>query len=294
MEFKINGEVCDIQLEGEKNAADIIDSFSKQLESGVVIASLSINGKYYSPDNPDLKDISADSIRTIEVEAGTQEDIALSLLEESKLILINIADDLQKNGFDHVTQFNELFAWIMETLNAVNKVALFELAESRLLISTLTQVRDYVNSSERDPAKVESLGSILRNLIQYIDSIQIKLQKGFDISKRELLEMIDHGSNLLPEIAESFQLGHDQKAFEGIHTIINLLENCSVYFRSRLPEFKNNDLKVSDLYEDLNALLGEIVEAFEKADFVLIGDLMEYELPEKLDELAKVLESDEI
>lgn len=294
MEFSINGEICDIQLEGEQNAQQIIQSFSSQLETGMIIASLSINEKYYSPDNPELSKIPAESIETIKIEAGTQEEISLSLLEESKMILMNMADDMKQNKFEHVKQYNELLNWIMETLTAVNKVAMFELAESRLLISTLTQVRDYMNSEERESEKVESLASILTNLIQYIDSIQIKLQKGFEITKTELLDMIEHGSNVLPEIAESFQLGQDRKAFEGIHTIINLLENCSIYFKTRLPELKNKDVRVSELYEDLNSILGEVVEAFEKADFVLIGDLMEYELPDKLDELASLLEKNDI
>ena len=59
----------------------------------------------------------------------------------------------------------------------------------------------------------------------------------------------------------------------------------------------NSDVKVDvggmplqDFYGELNSILEELLEAFEAKDSVLIGDLMEYEIAPRLEQLRAFLQ----
>ncbi len=283
MTFLINGEAADVTFTEEKNAKDLMDSFMQQLDQDLIISSVLINEKYYSSDSEDLEQITLDQIQTINIEVATQEEVSVSLLQESKQMLHNISLDLKENGYSHAREFGEIFSWLTETITTINRISVFPLAEAKLVISTIKQVWEYLNSPEREETKLESLASIISNLIMYLDSIQAKISSHFEIGKKDLQEAVDSGLALLPQIAESFQLGKDQEALGMVHTIINVLESATLYIKRILADFSDDKKEeIQELYNDINNLLAEIVEAFENGDFVLIGDLMEYELPEKL------------
>ncbi len=290
MEFIINGEAADVSFDSEKNAADIVESFSKQIEEGRMIASFEVNGKYYSTDDPALKELSIDSIEKIEIEVASQEDVAVSLLDEAKRILLAIAEDLRKNGYSGSDKYYELFDWIIETIGVINRLAVFEMTEVKLLNMTIGQVETYLKNPAREESKIDQLAGILENLVQYLDSIQLKIVSRFNIAKEDLLEAIDNGLELLPEISEGFQLGKDKEALSKVHVIIDLLESCTIYLKKNLADLKAKEDNADSMYEEMNSLLGEIVDAFEKGDFILIGDLMEYELTERLEKYKSLIE----
>lgn len=290
MEFRINGEISDVKLTDERTAMDIVQSFSKHLKNGLQIYTLSINDRFYSPDNHELNQISVEDISTINIEVATKEEIAISLLQEAKNVILTIADDLKKNGFAHSKEFSELFDWINDTLNAINQVIAFNLSEIKLVTSTIHQIETYLESEERNESKIDSIINILENLIQYFDSIQLKIDSGYKIEKNELEQAITNGLEILPEISEAFQIGNDKEALTKIHTIINLLESCSIYLKQNLNlliEQKGDE--IDQMYNDLNGLLADIVDAFQNGDFVLIGDLLEYELSEKLESYKNII-----
>jgi hypothetical protein len=291
MVFRINGEKAEVTLENERTAEDLVCAVAGQLEEGMVIASVEIDGRYYSQDTPELAEIGVENINDINLEIFTKEELAVSLLQEVKGTVARICTDIKENAFSHTGEINSIIDWIIETIRAVNNASFFELAESKLLIATMNQVRQYINSGEREEAKIDSLVNILESLGVYLSSMQDKIVSNYAISKEDLTEAINTGIELLPEISENFQTGNDQEALAKIHLIINLLEMCSVYFKqnmTKLPEQSREDAEV--IYNDMNGLLSEIVEAFENADFVLIGDLLEYEFGEKLENYkSKVL-----
>ncbi|OHD58202.1 MAG: hypothetical protein A2014_07770 [Spirochaetes bacterium GWF1_49_6] len=291
MQFKINGEPADVVIENEKNALEVIRSFQGILEKNLIISTIEIDKKFYSPQNPDLINIPLESIDEINIEVGTQEEIAASLLHESKGMLSNIINDLKKNGFSHTPQYSEIIDWIIETLKSVNSITAFHLNEIKILTTTLHQIKAYLNDSEREEAKIPSLCNIIENMIQFFDSLQLKISNQFKIDRNDLLQALDNCRTELPEISESLQVGKDREAFGKIHTVINVLETCSIYFRqnhSEMPADYQDEAEQS--YQELNSLLTDIVVAFERGDFVLIADLFEYELPDKLESYKNLIE----
>jgi hypothetical protein len=52
----------------------------------------------------------------------------------------------------------------------------------------------------------------------------------------------------------------------------------------------NSNEKLQAFYQDLNSVLSELLEAFAAKDSVLIGDLMEYEIAPRLEQLRTFLQ----
>ncbi|OHD54220.1 MAG: hypothetical protein A2Y33_13025 [Spirochaetes bacterium GWF1_51_8] len=284
MEFLINSEPADVIMENEKNALEIIQSFQKQLEKNLQISTIEIDGKFYSPESEDLANIETAKIGKINIEVGTQEEIAMSLLHEAKAMLVNVINDIKQNAFSHVPQYNEIIDWIIETLKSINTVTAFHLNEIKILTTTLIQVRAYLNDSAREEDKIPSLCNILENMIQFFDSLQLKISNRFRIDRDDILQGLDSCQRELPEISESLQVGKDREAFGRIHNVINILESCSIYLRQKHKDLDETARdEAEQYYQELNSLLSEIVIAFERGDFVLIADLFEYELPDKLE-----------
>lgn len=291
MDIYINGEKISAMLESEKTAFDVVESFSVLLnKDDIVVTSAEVDGTTFYMGDPKLNQINVSDVGQIRIEALKKEDLISDLLDECKRILINISHDLKENAFDHTKEFIELFHWIIETIQTINKLSFFNMVEVKLLTSTISQIMDYLKSNERENAKIESLAGIIESMIGYLEAIQLKISSNFSISSQELVESIDGSLTLLPEISEAFQVGKDKEAFDKINRIIHMLELCCIYLRKNLSSLTSNEKdEIDNLYEEINSLLTQIVEAFENGDAVLLGDLLEYELPDKLENYKSIL-----
>ncbi len=291
MIIKVNGEMLDVTLENEKTAYDIIDSLILELNKReMVISSIKINEHYYTLEDEELKSFFIEDISEINVEVSKKEELVMSLLEECKNMLHNISNDLKKNGYTHVKEFNELFQWITETIQSINKISLFNMMEVRLISSTIDQILEYLNNDEKNLNKIESLSAVLESLVKYLEAIELKINTNFTVTKEQILEAINGCIEVLPEISEAFQMGKDKDALSKINTVISVLELCCIYLRKNLYSFSEIEHdEIDNLYNEINALLTQIVEAFENGDIVLLGDLLEYELPEKLENYKGII-----
>ncbi len=285
MEIKVNGQKLDVVLENEKTAYDVIAAILKALDNrDALVSSVTIDGRVFSLDDAELKETNVKDIGLLDLELASKEELTASLLDESRNILHSISADLRQNGFAHAPEIRKLFDWLTETIRAINSVSLMSLAESRLLVSTVKQVADYLEGPERDEAKIPSLASIIGSLDQYVDSMKTKLSRDFTVTAERVGQEIEKCLTLLPEIAAAFQTGRDREALQNINSVINTIELACIHLQNRLPELAGDRREsVEEFSRDLNSLLSQVVTAFENGDVVLLGDLMEYELPEKLE-----------
>ena len=90
------------------------------------------------------------------------------------------------------------------------------------------------------------------------------------------------------EISILLQTGKDRQAMDTIVRFSELSQNLVRLVASVFPENSNKDLEA--VYQELNGVLSELLEAFEAKDTVLIGDLMEYEIAPRLERLRTVLQ----
>jgi hypothetical protein len=104
-------------------------------------------------------------------------------------------------------------------------------------------------------------------------------------SIREAVSYIDRVEALLPSIAASFQATPGPKAFEnlrqlyeGFYWLYLLLDRLNSLFNSR-PETHQPDSKSLEAHQErFLCNLRHMVQAHEHQDFVLLADLLEYEI----------------
>ncbi len=287
----LNDEKLDITIENEKTAFDVIDGLSKELsKKEIIITSVSIDDKNYGADDDILKRIGIEDIGALKLEASTKEDLIDSLLEECKKVLKNVSEDIKDNRFVHSKEFGELLSWVRETIETINKLSLFNMNESKMILSTIDKITEYIGDENRDESKSSSIIAIIESLVKYIEAIRFKFSANYSVTRDDILAAVEESIEILPLISEAFQTGKDKDAFDKINKIISALEICSVFLRKNYGTFSVNEKgEIGILYEDINALLTRIVEAFENSDSVLLGDLLEYELPDKLESYKRII-----
>jgi hypothetical protein len=97
------------------------------------------------------------------------------------------------------------------------------------------------------------------------------------------------------EVSVLLQTGRDRQAMETIIRFSELSQSlarvlhCLADSDGNRPSVGGRDLR--EFYTELNGFLSELVEAFSAQDTVLIGDLMEYEVAPRLEELRSALEA---
>ncbi|GEM_PF-1296511 len=291
MVILLNGEKLDVTLENEKSVSDIIESLTNELNKReIVITSITVDDKKYDIGEKELKGLSIEKINVLEVEASKKEELVETLLEECKKVLGNISNEIRKNSFKHAKEISELLSWVKETLETINRLSFFDLTEARLITSTIDQIISYTEDKNRDINRYGSIISIIDSLTKYIDAVRLKFSTNYSISRDEILEAVSESVTILPEISEAFQMGRDREAFDKINRIISVLEICSVYLKKNFINFSDVEKDdIGKLYEGINILLTQIVEAFENSDAVLLGDLLEYELPDKLEKYKRII-----
>ncbi|UCF96420.1 MAG: hypothetical protein JSV89_14720 [Spirochaetaceae bacterium] len=101
----------------------------------------------------------------------------------------------------------------------------------------------------------------------------------------------------ISEISVLLQTGKDRKAMDTMVRFSELSQSLVRVVASVFPaggEVENpvlvGGMRLQDFYQELNSILSELLEAFEAKDSVLIGDLMEYEIAPRLQQLRSFLQ----
>jgi hypothetical protein len=97
---------------------------------------------------------------------------------------------------------------------------------------------------------------------------------------RELADM----EGKLGEVSVLLQSGKDRLAMETVTRFTDIIEGVLAI----LPKTSNGS-EAAKLFADINPRLREILAAFDAKDFILVGDILEYEIAPRLGGLAALL-----
>ncbi|MBN1837638.1 MAG: hypothetical protein JW820_17410 [Spirochaetales bacterium] len=135
-----------------------------------------------------------------------------------------------------------------------------------------------------------------RQLIERLRSLVDRRRREIDDPRcmaRELVDQLPAAREEAQDVAVLLQTGRDREAME---TIVRFSEICESVARvlHSLPEGDRPSVggrNLEEFFTELNGLLNDLVEAFSAHDSVLIGDLMEYEVAPRLEQLQAALEA---
>lgn len=286
MTLTINQQQIDFTLENEATLKEVVSNIDSWLSNDqLTIEKLVVNGSDYS--DRDL-DISLDSINSIEIETLSFHDMnvhniswikyffeqLISAIEswnpeileqvekESAFILNNISTILSE---DNKTPDTIITQQISELLSLYNN---FQCSESivdkdktlGLLNRVIILLNERLNEFENVEAELQSGIEVLNSLTEELESVSIYLQSG---KSREAATI----------------MGKFTGAFNKVLRIIN--------FNIKNPIFADNS-NIQDFVDGLDEILHELLEGFESQDTVLIGDILEFELPPKIESLKQI------
>jgi len=266
MEIKINNKVLDVKLDNEKTVGEILMNVEKWLtESGHRISEINIDGQLIASSmieeafQREIKDI-----KTIDVQTN-------AIAELTAASLLNLVEDINE----------------YESLNFDKKADYFKEWEKSATAAFLnTEAPDLygfcVSAFSRGDIAVSTLLSITEEIQREVNEPLAELKKIEQIVNEICAKLID--------LPLDIQTGKDAQAAKTIQVFSAVTEKLFRIFRQLdiqgyFINVYESRKKISALISEFGKTIKELLEAYEKNDYVLVGDLSEYEASVKLKEL---------
>jgi len=267
MKIKINGADADIKPENEKTVGEILGALDAWLAgTGHRLSGLNIDGKEINASEMELSfSRNIDTVDTIDIFTSSLPQ----LVAESLTLTMRDIEDFKEAGFDEkaafadkwkespqgcllAEQFPELSDWTIKAFSGTgcSPHVLLALFEERL-------------RELRDPA-----GELGRTA-----------------------PLVDDICARLAEFPLDIQTGKDARASETVNVFSGIAEKVFRIYRTLkiegfpVAEITIDNIPVNDYITQFGKALNEMLDAYEKRDTVLIGDLAEYEMAPRLRDL---------
>ncbi|MGL5955888.1 MAG: hypothetical protein ACRC0X_04705 [Brevinema sp.] len=281
MELFINETPIGVSPHISDTLQDLLNAVTQELEEDLIIATMAVDGKYCSIDDPAILRQLVSSIQKVELTVSTKKEICLSLLEDGKNFIMIGSQELKNGSLSKKSELISSFAWILESLEALKGSLAFPPTDLPILKAILTEVLKKIDDGVTvDEAK--ELGEQLETITDLFDVLIHKLINEHTCSKDNVLDQVQTMLPLLPEIAENFQTGKDLRAIQDLCKIIDLIEMFV-----RLAAGQPDDDKLHQHADTLKDTSLQLLHAFENKDFILIADLIEYDLTEHLERILE-------
>jgi len=262
MEIKINGSTADIKIDNEKTVAQVMAGIEQWLSgSGHRLSGLAIDGK--AADLSSLENIFAKEIDTI----NTLDISTMPITELGVISLVNLLGDIDE--FDALS-FDERNEFFTNWKERPQTLFIFE------------QMPDLFSFFENTFLNGAFSAQTLRSITEE--------------RMREIKTPVDEFSSLRPLIEETcarltdlpldIQTGKDARAAQTIQIFSGITEKIFRVYRQLeiqgyIPQSAAKE-NLSQQINDFNRAVKELLQAYEKNDTVLIGDIAEYEIAPRL------------
>ncbi len=322
MQIYINDQMLDAELSGEKNVSEVYEQVNKwSSEHKKFILELKVNKEEVSLGN--LDSIPVDNVERLDFYVGDEMEIVLTTVDELDQYIDKAGSalfEMEQVTDKDVLDLKEGVHWIRQIMSSLSSILHMDLnalnpefaikggedsqSVEEILIHLETIVEDF--NSENIKGQIEKFLQYLRKLKHFVMKLQMQL-KAMHADTAELLDIIkefeseiENVCNEAIEINSGFNAGKDREALDNLD---RYLEKINVYIsalyaldyksnleseRSIMHHEKNGEpfhIHVSALTE----LLHDLSSALEENDIVAAGDILEYELTEKLQLLIPYL-----
>jgi hypothetical protein len=272
MEIRINGQTADITIDHEKTVGEILASIDEWLgSSGYYLSGLCVDGN--AVDTVSMNEVflrEIEKVKLLEIDT-----IPLAALVSMSLgYLPDDIDEYEKTSFQDRSKF--LDNWKQRSY------VQFISGQMPELFSL------YVSAFSQEGVSPETLRSITQE------------------RQREVTDPAAEGVNLQPVLEEicarltdlplDIQTGKDMRAaqtiqiFSGIgEKILRIVRQLDI--QGYLPETANDEKPYIQTTEEFGNVLKDLLDAYERHDTVLVGDLAEYEIAPKLMELYEIIKN---
>ena len=265
MKIMINGVNADIRPENEKTLGEVLSVLDGWLSgSGYRLSGLNVDGEIISTGSMDeIFNKEIDTIGALDISTSSLPE----LLAECYLNLIQDIDEYETAGFQDKALFAKSWKDSPQAcMLAEQSPDLFDRAvkhfygtgeslEPPLRMLVLERLRE-LQDPEGEFSKMEPL---IKNTCLNLEEVPLDLQSGKDAKAME-------------------KMGSFSGIAEKVFRIINLLKLAAY----PINDITVNDMPIGTYISEFDSVLREMLGAYERHDFILVGDLAEYEMAPRL------------
>lgn len=295
MQIYINEEPIDFTLEGEQTLAEVLGGVYSWLQKeGFIPSAVRINGRAVDP-SADLSHQSVDDIQRIDVEVVRSADLPRELLTTIHRYLALVHRTLSSGrsaGANSSAAPREAarealaeYGFVRDSLRGFLTEIMGQAGGEHFerLDTALAALAD-----RSDPAAAVD-NETMEALQRTIALCKTRLSE-LENPERELGAVMGLVHGMLDDVRDvpvQLQTGKDPEAMQ---TVVRFTELTAKMLRL-LPSMPNlrtlvvDEKPIDDHIQGLNEILGELTEAFAAEDAILIGDLLEYEIVERIESL---------
>ena len=145
----------------------------------------------------------------------------------------------------------------------------------------------------------EELGRESARNVDSVQTVQVRSEPAATLADRTLSEVEEHLPTLsqaVKELATLFQEGKVAEGLDGCRRvteiwmeIVSREQRAAAALQLNLDELKVDDKSINEHQAELNGFLQEALQAMERTDYLLLGDLLEHELAPRLDTELKIV-----
>jgi hypothetical protein len=271
MEIRINGKAADITADSEKNVGEVMAGLEDWMaNSGHRLSGLAIDGK--NMDSFSLEEAFSREISSVKI----LDIITSSVAELTAQSLLRLYDDI--NEFEQL-DFEKRGAFFEDWKERAEAVFASQQAQDLYLL--------YVETFNGEGVSCEVLRSITEERLREVNTPAAEFAAIQSLINENCLRLVD--------ISLDIQTGKDGRAAQTIQIFSCLAEKIFRILRQLdiqgfLPQNSDGEKPVSLLAADFSAVVKELLDAYERHDSVLVGDLAEYEIAPRLQELYSTIE----
>jgi hypothetical protein len=273
MEIKINNNTLDVSLENEKTIGDVLTGLEQWLtDTGHRISEIRIDGQPVTASMiNDIFSREINSVKSIDINTNViAELIAASLINLSEDIkeYENLSFEEKKIYFDRWKE-SATAAFISIELPDLYTYCINTFSVGEITTLTLQSITEEIQREVNEPVnELTNLEPILKNICERLENLPLDVQTGKDGHAAQTIQIFS-------AVAEKIFRIYRQLDIQGYFSGIN-----------------KNGKPLAQLITEFGNVLKDLLEAYEKNDSVLVGDITEYEASPKLKELySSILEN---
>ena len=262
MEIRINGKKADITIEHEKTIGEIMAGLEQWLaNSGHRLSGLTLDGQ--TMNSLSLEDAFSREIETVKI----LDIYTDSITDLAVMSLVSILEDIKEYESFSFTDRNDFFNTWKERPQS------FFAAEQMPDLFSLC--RDtFLNSGSGSSVLFSITEERLRELQTPVKELE------------NMRPLIEDTSIRLVDLPLDIQTGKDSRAAQTIQVFTGIAEKIFRILRQLdIQGYIPPEKPVSQLTGEFSNAAGDLLQAVETQDTVLIGDLAEYEIAPRLREL---------
>jgi len=265
MEIRINDRPLDYSLDNESALGEVLSGVEQWLiSSGHRIASLSVDGNVINASM--IEDVFSRKIDTIK-KLDITTNVVADLTAASLLSLHNDIDEFENLGPEEKVKFFENWK---------------ERAQALFISSEIKDLYAYcVNTFSHGELHSQTLRSIIEEIQREVNDPYNELKKMESILDEICVRLVD--------LPLDIQTGKDLRAAQTIQLFSALSEKIFRIFKQLDTQGYLNQVSeikpLTQLITEFGNVLKDLLEAYEKNDSVLVGDITEYEASPKIKKL---------